>query len=928
MTIKRNKPKFSQRIMMFFLLTAFFSIGLLVFFWIQGEYSTFKTESESMRVSYLNAHKDLLKTEVNTALSYIEYQKARVEPRLKQSIQGRVNEAYAIASNIFNLYREKRTQAEMQEMVKDALRPIRFNEDRGYYFAFNLQGIETLFADRPEMEGKDMLPVQGAQGEYVVRDMLDIVKSQKEGFYQYTWTKPNKEGHFSKIAFVKLFEPFGWVFGTGEYLDDVEGDIQEEVVEFIEKIRFGGDGYVFVGQWDGVSLTRPAKGMNMWDVTDSRGTKIVQEMIRLAKKGSGYLEYVMPKLDDKRPAPKLSYTVGLPEWKWYVGTGIYVDEIETAIAQRKKEVEQRIIGNLVKIVWLLGGIIGAVCLVAFYVLRKASKNLDAFAVFFERASNELDEINPDEMNYAELQNLAHSANDMVKARKRAGQELTRAHEVLKTIFERSPFGVVLIGRDRKVHWGNHYICALAGVENATDLCGKECGEYLCPAEQNACPILDRQQVIDNSERILRRKDGLEIPILKTVMEIEMNGEPVLLETFVDITERKVAEKERERLQMQLTQAQKMEAVGQLAGGVAHDFNNMLGVIIGYSELILEHMTPSQQFHAELEEIQKAARRSADLTRQLLTFARKQTVAPKVLDLNQTIEGMLNMLRRLIGENINLIWMPGSGLWSIKMDPSQVDQILANLCVNARDAISGVGKITVETENTPLSEDYCATHAGSLPGEYVRISVSDTGNGMDTETLAHIFEPFFTTKGVGEGTGLGLATVYGAVKQNNGFINASSEPERGTTFTIYIPRYKDNVLPAARTVAGDNIPSGTETILLVEDEQMILKMTIQMLVGQGYHVLGASSPWEAIRLAKENFGSIDLLMTDVIMPEMNGRDLVKQLFTISPNIKCLFMSGYTANVIAHHGVLDEGVHFIQKPFSVKDLGRKLRDALEG
>jgi PAS domain S-box-containing protein len=928
MTIKRNKPNLSRRIMIFFLLTAFFSISLLGFFWIQSEYSAFRTESESMRVRYLNAHKDLLKTEVNTALSYIEYQKARVEPRLKQSIQGRVNEAYAIALNIFNLYREKRTPAEIQEMVKDALRPIRFNEDRGYYFAFNLQGIETLFADRPEMEGKDMLPIQGAQDEYVVRDMLDIVKSQKEGFYQYTWTKPNKEGHFSKIAFVKMFEPFGWVLGTGEYLDDVEGDIQEEVIEFIEKIRFGRDGYVFVGQWDGVSLTRPAKGRNMWDVTDSLGTKIVQEMIRLAKEGSGYLEYVMPKLDDKRPAPKLSYTVGIPEWKWYVGTGIYIDEIETAIAQRKKEVDKRIIGNLVKIAWVLGGIIGSVCLAAFYVLRKARKNLDAFTVFFKRASFELDEINPDEMNYAELQNLAHSANDMVKARKRAGQELARAHEVLKTILERSPFGVVLIGRDRKVRWANRYICTLAGVENATVFYGKECGEYLCPTEQNACPILDRQQVIDNSERILRRKDGLEIPILKTVMEIEMNGEQVLLETFVDITERKVAEKERERLQMQLIQAQKMEAVGQLAGGVAHDFNNMLGVIIGYSELILEQVDPTQQFHAELMEIQKAAHRSADLTRQLLTFARKQTVAPQVLDLNQTVEGMLNMLRRLIGENINLIWMPGNGLWLIKMDPSQIDQILANLCVNARDAIAGVGKITVETENTPLSEDYCVTHAGSLPGEYVRISVSDTGNGMDTETLAHIFEPFFTTKGVGEGTGLGLATVYGAVKQNNGFINASSEPGRGTTFTIYIPRYRDNVLPAARTVAGDNIPSGTETILLVEDEPMILKMTTQMLVGQGYHVLGASSPWEAIRLAKENIGSIDLLMTDVIMPEMNGRDLVKQLFSISPNIKCLFMSGYTASVIAHHGVLDEGVHFIQKPFSMSDLGEKLREALKG
>jgi len=266
----------------------------------------------------------------------------------------------------------------------------------------------------------------------------------------------------------------------------------------------------------------------------------------------------------------------------------------------------------------------------------------------------------------------------------------------------------------------------------------------------------------------------------------------------DITERKLVEEERERLQMQLTQAQKMEGIGQLAGGVAHDFNNMLGVIIGYSELILDDMDPSQRFRAELEEIQKAARRSADLTRQLLTFARKQTVAPRVLDLNQTVEGMLSMLRRLIGENINLMWMPGNGLWPIKMDPSQIDQILANLCVNARDAIAGVGKITVATENTSLTEEYCATHAGSMPGEYVRIAVSDTGNGMDKETLAHIFEPFFTTKGVGKGTGLGLATVYGAVKQNNGFINVCSEPGRGTTFTTYIPRYMDKIVPGAIT----------------------------------------------------------------------------------------------------------------------------------
>ena len=522
-------------------------------------------------------------------------------------------------------------------------------------------------------------------------------------------------------------------------------------------------------------------------------------------------------------------------------------------------------------------------------------------------------------------------HENITERKQAEKMLRESEEHLSSIFRSAPIGIGSVV-NRELKKVNSRLCEMTGYDER-ELVGQS-SRILYPSSEDF-EFVGREkyaQIRDHGtgtvEAYWQRKDG-------TIIEVLLNSTPVDMRdhlkgvtfTALDITERKLAEKERERLQMQLTQAQKMEAIGQLAGGVAHDFNNMLGVIIGYSELIFEHVDSSQKFHAELGEIQKAARRSADLTRQLLTFARKQTVAPKVLDLNQTVEGMLNMLRRLIGENINLIWMPRNGLWPIKMDPSQIDQILANLCVNARDAITGVGKITVETENTPLSKEYCDMHAGSLPGEYVRITVSDNGNGMDKETLAHIFEPFFTTKGVGEGTGLGLATVYGAVKQNNGFINASSEPGLGTTFTIYIPRYRDNDLPAARSVAGESIPSSTGTILLVEDEPMILKMTTQMLIGQGYHVLGASSPLEAIRLAKENIGSIDLLMTDVIMPEMNGRDLAKHLFTISPNIKCLFMSGYTASVIEPHGVLGEGLHFIQKPFNMKDLAAAIREALE-
>ena len=396
-----------------------------------------------------------------------------------------------------------------------------------------------------------------------------------------------------------------------------------------------------------------------------------------------------------------------------------------------------------------------------------------------------------------------------------------------------------------------------------------------------------------------------------------------------ISERKQVEKEKEKLAEQLRQAQKMEAIGQLAGGVAHDFNNMLGVIVGYSELILEQVDPSQQFYTELEEIRKSAQRSADLTRQLLTFARKQTVALQMLDLNQTIEGMLNMLRRLIGENIKLIWMPGTGLWPIKMDPSQIDQILANLCVNARDAIAGVGEMTVETENATLDEEYCGGHAGFVPGEYVRIAVSDNGKGMDKDILAHIFEPFYTTKGIGEGTGLGLATVYGAVKQNNGFINAYSESGLGTTITIYLPRHR-LVATATKPRPGkvaEPVLRGDEVILLVEDEPTILDMAKIMLELLGFTVLAAGTPSEALRLASEFAGQIHLLITDVVMPEMSGRDLADRIVESRPTMKHLFMSGYTANIIAKQGVLEEGVQFIQKPFSKKELAAKVQEALE-
>ena len=426
-----------------------------------------------------------------------------------------------------------------------------------------------------------------------------------------------------------------------------------------------------------------------------------------------------------------------------------------------------------------------------------------------------------------------------------------------------------------------------------------------------------------------RKDGtINVSEVSISLVLDKLGQPVGFRGIGrDITDRKQAEEEKARLQDQLLQAQKMESVGRLAGGVAHDFNNMLGVIIGHTDMAMDHVDQDQPLFAHLMEIRKAAERSAKLTRQLLAFARKQTVSPKVLDINETVDGMLKMLQRIMGEDIHLAWLPGVNLWHVKMDPSQIDQILANLCVNARDAIDGVGKVTIETGNITFNEAYCIDHMGSVPGEYALLAVSDDGCGMSKDILGKIFEPFFTTKEVGKGTGLGLATVYGIVKQNNGFINVYSEPDQGTTFKIYLPRHIGKAEQADMEKHQEPVIGGQETVLVVEDEAAILDLCKLMLENHGYRVLTAGAPGEAIRMAEEHLGKIHLLMTDVIMPEMNGRDLAKKILSLYPDIKRLFMSGYTADVIAHHGVLDEGVYFIQKPFSAIDLVAKVRAALD-
>ncbi|MDD4155159.1 MAG: PAS domain S-box protein [Candidatus Cloacimonetes bacterium] len=395
----------------------------------------------------------------------------------------------------------------------------------------------------------------------------------------------------------------------------------------------------------------------------------------------------------------------------------------------------------------------------------------------------------------------------------------------------------------------------------------------------------------------------------------------------DMTEQYTKEQQHKNLQKQFIQAQKMESIGRLAGGIAHDFNNMIGVIISNIEMEQDNLDINSPTYSRLIEIKKAALRSADLTKQLLSFARKQDINPKIISLNETIKNIFKILKRLINENITLQFIEDKNINPIKIDPTQIDQLLANLCINARDAIKDNGNIIIETKNVYCDETFSEKHTYISPGAYVLLEISDNGCGMDKETLSQIFEPFFTTKKEGEGTGLGLATVYGIIKQNNGFINVYSEPNHGTSFKIYFPACKADEEVQSTTKQKPIQYNGTETILVVEDELMILNVTSSILKKIGYNVIAFNTPNKAIDYCNQSSHKIDLIITDVIMPNMNGKKLASKIKKVFPDIKILYMSGYTSNMLSQHGVSNDNINFIQKPFSVNELAEKISEILK-
>ncbi|RJO66231.1 MAG: response regulator [Myxococcales bacterium] len=811
MGIQRKAFALSSFVFFGFAVLVSVMIGIIGYFIVSRDEDRFREEAERLRMEYVDQKKAQIRGEVEKVVDYIQYQWQQRRKRLQESIEARTKEAIGIAESIYARKHGIEPEAKVRKDALDVLRAIRFDDGRGYYFGTRLDGVEILFADRPEMEGKNLLAMQDTRGAYVIRDMIDLVKREGGGFYEYTWTKPNEEGRdFPKIAYVERFEPFDGFIGTGEYIDDVERDIQREVLERIEKIRFGEDGYIFVVNYQGVTLMNGLQpqfiGKDMWEMTDPYGLKVIQMERKAVENPHGdFIYYHWEKPTTKQIAPKASFLKGFPQWEWMVGAGVYLDDVDLRIAGMEAEARLNARNDLLLLGWVLAGVLLAALAFSYAVSRFLRLEFDVFLAFFRKMETGGEPIETDRLLLREFRFLGNSANAMLQTRK-------------------------------------------------------------------------------------------------------------------------AAEEEKNLLQEQLQQAMKMEAVGRLAGGMAHDFNNLLTSIIGNVELALMDLPPDHPLARDLGQINEAAHSAADLVRRLLAFSRKQVIEPKVTDLNKLIRSLHKMLKRLIGEDVELRTVEGQALGMVRVDPGQFEQVIVNLAVNARDAMPKGGNLVIETATVELDEAYCHRHSGVHPGEYVMLAVSDTGHGMSEEVKKHLFEPFFTTKSRERGTGLGLASIFGTVKQACGNIEVYSEENRGTTFKIYLPRAEEEREKPCSSPLPEEMPRGGETILLVEDERMVRELTTKILKQLGYDVLCAADGDEAIRTAEAHRGPIELLMTDVVMPGMNGRQLAGRLAKIRPEMKVLYASGYTENVIAHHGVVEETVNFLGKPYSIPALSKKIREVL--
>ncbi|MFZ5569251.1 MAG: cache domain-containing protein [Thermodesulfobacteriota bacterium] len=1049
----RKRPMtISQTFLLNMLLTVTAAILLTGYLWIRSELRVHDAEKGRILAEYKEQQRLLLKNEVDRAIGYIQFKKSQTEDRLRADIRDRVYEAHAIAAHLVEIKKATVPASEIRLLIKETLRPIRFNNGRGYFFATAFDGVEELFADHPELEGQNLMTMQDAEGRHVIRDMIDIARNQGEGFYRYAWSKPEAPGrNYPKVAFIKRFEPFDWFIGTGEYLDDVERDMQQEALAWIERIRFGKDGYIFAGTFGGVSLSGPAKGQNMLEITDEHGVKIVRELIRAAKAGGGYVTYVIPKFGRQgKSAPKISYAASIREWGWYVGAGVFVDEIETVLARKEAELNTLIQRHILYILVVLTGILLVIFLIVRFLTSRIKNNLDAFGNFFARASSDLKKIDSSEIHFPEFATLAEAANQMVDARRKAEDALRSREFQLRTIFTAAE-DIAFITADVRESGG--FILEFS--PGAEKIFGYERSEMVGePVASLQLPEDFRQRLESISgpgsgragfagETVLTRKNGERFPALFSVYPlVDPDGRVyAVLGVGIDMTERKRMEQERGRLEAvveqaaeliiitdengiilyvnpafekatgyqrpevigknprflksgkharefyenlwseissgrvwkghlinrkkdgsifeeeatitpikdqsgriinyvgikrdvtkeiqlerQLLQTQKMEAIGTLAGGIAHDFNNILSAIIGYTEIALQDVTENPAISGYLQKVLQAGNRARDLVQQILTFSRQSEMEIRPVKIRIVVKEALKLLRASLPATIELKQDLSTDT-AVLADPTQIHQIVMNLCTNAAHAMRQQGGVLTVRLTDMAVDAASAIDLGDLTaGFFVKLSVGDTGHGIPPEIADRIFDPFFTTKSKNEGTGMGLSVVHGIVNRLGGTIRVESQPGSGTWFDIWIPGIETQAAEIATVISS--LPRGNERILLIDDEEFQADIGKNLLERLGYRVVVRMSSIEALELFRSKPDEFDLVFTDMTMPQMTGDQLAQRMIAIRPDIPIILCTGYSENM-SEERAKNIGIKgFAFKPVVLEKMAGMIREVLDG
>lgn len=826
-----------------------------------------------------------------------------------------VNTASQILANYENrVVKGEIDRAEAQRRAIDSIRGLRYGADGKDYFWINDMTPKMIMHPyRPDLEGQNVADYPDSKGKFFFLEFVDVCQKGGEGFVEYMWQwKDDPELIVPKISYVKLFEPWGWIVGSGIYVEDVRESIATitrkltHVFLWLTILVILTSGYIV---WRGMR-TEAARRQALKDLLDSEEryrllAENVHDVIWSATLDLQFL-YVSPSIE-RLVGKRAKHPQQIDLARFLKAEDI--DTIKKTIREELAYGEQS--GDYSRT----------------RTLEMPFTHLDGRSLWIEiMASFVLGENGKPEQIIGITRDI--SDRKAAEAALREANKIVNASPAAAFLWKNAP------------GWPVEFVSANVGNifgYSAADFTTNQVGylEVIHPddVERVSEEVLSnsreplRKHFIHQPYRIITKEKQTKWVEDRTTIRRDRDGAVTYFQGIVlDITDRKNAEAEKAKLEDQLRQSQKMEAIGRLAGGVAHDFNNILTGILGFSQMIQGTLTPEDPLMEDILEIHRAAERAALLTDQLLAFSRKQIIDPKILNLNEQIANSRKMIQRLIGEDIRMTANLDPEVWLIKSDPGQIDQVLLNLAVNARDAMTNGGRLDIETRNIEVEENLVLSHGEAAPGEYVKLSISDTGCGMDAETLQHLFEPFFSTKPKGEGTGLGLSTVFGIVSQNKGFIDVHSEPGTGTVFSIYFPAVGDNSM-TAYAVAREALPGGHETILVVEDEEMVRRLAKRVLEKQGYRVFLANDGQEGLETAKEIEGKIDLLLSDVILPKVNGPDLYKKLHRTRPEMKVLFMSGYTDNALAHHGVLEAGVNFIQKPFAITTIIRRVREVLD-